>query len=209
MDCVIWKLRICMKLETTAKQHLDEHLLHAFPLMKHSSQWSAVRDHTNRLGLWSGLMERKKSPFLELVSWTASTSPEKAAAGKSQASPLLQSLDKPGELAAGAKNAAGLLCNIHTLLMDWDNPTPFANGKQQEQRAWVTYFSSKPNEIKLSETYMYGLASTHTSKVSKTADSKRVGGLQHSSVLKEKGWGKDKRSARKPFWGGYPLLNCL
>lgn len=56
---------------------------------------------------------------------------------------------------------------------------------------------------------MYGLASTHTSKVSKTADSKRVGGLQHSSVLKEKGWGKDKRGARKPFWGGYPLLNCL
>lgn len=50
-----------------------------------------------------------------------------------------------GELAAGAKNAAGLLCNIHTPLMDWDSPTPFANQKQQEERAWVTSFSSKAN----------------------------------------------------------------
>lgn len=58
----------------------------------------------------------------------------KAAAGRSQASPLLQSLEKPEELAAGDKNAAWLLRNINTL-MDWDSPPPFANGKQQEQRA--------------------------------------------------------------------------
>lgn len=65
-----------------------------------------VRDHTNRLGLQSGLMQMKKSPFLELVSWTASTFPEKAAAGRGQASPLLQSLEKPEEMVAEAKNAA-------------------------------------------------------------------------------------------------------
>lgn len=145
MDCVIWKLHICMKLGTTAKQRLDEHLLRAFPLKKHSSQWSVVRDHTNRLGLWSELMEMKKSSFLELMSWTASTYPEKAAAGRGQASPLLQSLEKPGKLAAGAKNAVRLSCNIHTPLMEWDSPPPFANGKQQEQSAWVTSFSSKLN----------------------------------------------------------------
>lgn len=74
-----------MKLGTTAKQHLDEHLLRAFPLKKHSSQWSVVRDHTNRPGLSSVLMEMKKSPFLELVSWIASTYPEKTAAGRGQA----------------------------------------------------------------------------------------------------------------------------
>lgn len=94
-----------------------------------------VKDHTNRTSLWSGLTGDEEKPISGTGVLDSQHPPWESSSRQGPGSLLLLSLEKPGELAAGAKNAAWLLHNIHTPLMDWDNPPPFANGKQQEQRA--------------------------------------------------------------------------